>query len=185
MLTEMDGMNAKKNVFVIGATNRPDIIEPALLRPGRLDQLIYIPLPDEKCREKILESLLRKSTLDGSIKIDELVKATPGFSGADLTELCQRACKLAVKESIEKDREAMESQMEIESKGVDFAAAERPEKDPVPGVAWKHFQEAMKSVRRSVSEEDEKRYERYRHNFQGGTFVNTNAPTGDAGLYDY
>ncbi|KAA1413967.1 AAA family ATPase, partial [Nocardioides humilatus] len=51
ILTEMDGMGAKKNVFIIGATNRPDIIDPAILRPGRLDQLIYIPLPDEKSRE--------------------------------------------------------------------------------------------------------------------------------------
>ena len=50
ILTEMDGMNSKKNVFIIGATNRPDIIDPAILRPGRLDQLIYIPLPDEAVR---------------------------------------------------------------------------------------------------------------------------------------
>lgn len=61
VLTEMDGMGAKKNVFIIGATNRPDIIDPAILRPGRLDQLIYIPLPDEKSRVQILKSCLRKS----------------------------------------------------------------------------------------------------------------------------
>lgn len=57
----MDGMGAKKNVFIIGATNRPDIIDPAILRPGRLDQLIYIPLPDEKSREAIFRANLRKS----------------------------------------------------------------------------------------------------------------------------
>jgi transitional endoplasmic reticulum ATPase len=61
ILTEMDGMGAKKNVFIIGATNRPDIIDPAILRPGRLDQLIYIPLPDEKSREAIFRASLRKS----------------------------------------------------------------------------------------------------------------------------
>ena len=61
ILTEMDGMGAKKNVFIIGATNRPDIIDPAILRPGRLDQLIYIPLPDEKSREAIFKANLRKS----------------------------------------------------------------------------------------------------------------------------
>lgn len=61
ILTEMDGMGAKKNVFIIGATNRPDIIDPAILRPGRLDQLIYIPLPDEKSREAIFRANLRKS----------------------------------------------------------------------------------------------------------------------------
>lgn len=63
ILTEMDGMGAKKNVFIIGATNRPDIIDPAILRPGRLDQLIYIPLPDEKSREAIFKANLRKSPI--------------------------------------------------------------------------------------------------------------------------
>ena len=57
----MDGMSTKKNVFIIGATNRPDIIDPAILRPGRLDQLIYIPLPDEKSRVAILKANPRKS----------------------------------------------------------------------------------------------------------------------------
>ncbi|WP_347130990.1 AAA family ATPase, partial [Staphylococcus capitis] len=57
----MDGMNAKKTVFIIGATNRPDIIDPALLRPGRLDQLIYIPLPDDQSRLQIFKACLRKS----------------------------------------------------------------------------------------------------------------------------
>merc|ERR1711871_1833831 len=61
LLTEMDGMGAKKNVFIIGATNRPDIIDTALLRPGRLDQLIYIPLPDEPSRASIINAVLRKS----------------------------------------------------------------------------------------------------------------------------
>ena len=59
----MDGMSAKKNVFIIGATNRPDIIDPAILRPGRLDQLIYIPLPDDKSRVQILKANLRKSPI--------------------------------------------------------------------------------------------------------------------------
>lgn len=63
ILTEMDGMSSKKNVFIIGATNRPDIIDPAILRPGRLDQLIYIPLPDEKSRMSILKANLRKSPI--------------------------------------------------------------------------------------------------------------------------
>lgn len=63
ILTEMDGMNQKKNVFIIGATNRPDIIDPAILRPGRLDQLIYIPLPDDGSRTAILKAALRKTPL--------------------------------------------------------------------------------------------------------------------------
>lgn len=61
LLTEMDGMSSKKNVFIIGATNRPDIIDGAILRPGRLDQLIYIPLPDEKSRVAIFKANLRRS----------------------------------------------------------------------------------------------------------------------------
>lgn len=103
ILTEMDGMSSKKNVFIIGATNRPDIIDPAILRPGRLDQLIYIPLPDEKSRVQILKASLRKSPLSRDVDLDFLAKMTHGFSGADLTEICQRACKLAIRESIERE----------------------------------------------------------------------------------
>jgi transitional endoplasmic reticulum ATPase len=74
LLTEMDGMNSKKTVFIIGATNRPDIIDPALLRPGRLDQLIYIPLPDEKSRTQIFKSVLRKSPIAPDVDFDTLVR---------------------------------------------------------------------------------------------------------------
>jgi len=101
ILTEMDGMGSKKSVFIIGATNRPDIIDPAVLRPGRLDQLIYIPLPDEGSRMNILKSCLRKSPLAPDIDLQHLAKHTPGYSGADLTEICQRAAKMAIRESIE------------------------------------------------------------------------------------
>ena len=90
VLTEMDGMNAKKNVFIIGATNRPDIIDPAVLRPGRLDQLIYIPLPDEASRLQIFKASLRKTPLAADLDLNFLAKNTVGFSGADLTEICQR-----------------------------------------------------------------------------------------------
>lgn len=60
LLTEMDGVGSKKNVFVIGATNRPDILDPAIMRPGRLDQLIFIPVPDYESRLSILKAVLRK-----------------------------------------------------------------------------------------------------------------------------
>merc|ERR1719408_739777 len=63
VLTEMDGVGSKKNVFIIGATNRPDIIDPAIMRPGRLDQLLYIPLPDEPSRMSILKANLKKSPI--------------------------------------------------------------------------------------------------------------------------
>merc|ERR1712244_177926 len=86
---------------IIGATNRPDIIDPAILRPGRLDQLIYIPLPDDGSRMAILKSNLRKSPISKEVDLPFLAKMTKGFSGADLTEICQRACKLAIRESID------------------------------------------------------------------------------------
>ena len=105
LLTEMDGMNSKKQVFIIGATNRPDIIDTALMRPGRLDQLIYIPMPDLESRQKILRAVLRKSPVAKDVDLDYLAKATDKFSGADLTEICQRAAKLAIRESIERDIE--------------------------------------------------------------------------------
>ena len=100
LLTEMDGMTTKKTVFIIGATNRPDIIDPALLRPGRLDQLIYIPLPDEASRRSIFAAVLRKSPVAPDVELDALAKFTHGFSGADITEICQRASKYAIRESI-------------------------------------------------------------------------------------
>lgn len=101
LLTEMDGMTAKKTVFIIGATNRPDIIDPALLRPGRLDQLIYIPLPDEPSRLQIFKACLRKSPVSKDVNLSALSRYTHGFSGADITEICQRACKYAIRENIE------------------------------------------------------------------------------------
>ncbi|KAJ7925692.1 P-loop containing nucleoside triphosphate hydrolase protein [Mycena leptocephala] len=99
----MDDMSAKKNMFIIGATNRPDQIDSALLRPRRLDQLIYIPLPDEPSRLSILKACLKKSPVSAGVDLNFLAKSTHGFSGADLTEICQRAAKLAIRESIDAD----------------------------------------------------------------------------------
>merc|ERR1719507_2058909 len=105
LLTEMDGMGAKKSVFVIGATNRPDIIDTALMRPGRLDQLIYIPMPDYESRLSILRATLRKSPVSKEVDLAYLASQTDKFTGADLTEICQTACKLAIREEIERDIE--------------------------------------------------------------------------------
>jgi transitional endoplasmic reticulum ATPase len=102
LLTEMDGIGVKKNVFIVGATNRPDILDEALLRPGRLDQLVYIPLPDEKSRISILKAILRKSPIAGDVDLEFIArKKTVGFSGADLKELCNQVCKAAIKDAIE------------------------------------------------------------------------------------
>jgi transitional endoplasmic reticulum ATPase len=162
VLTEMDGMNAKKNVFIIGATNRPDIIDPAVLRPGRLDQLIYIPLPDETSRTSILKANLRKSPIADDVDINYIAKMTKGFSGADLTEICQRACKLAIRESIVADIEKQRARDANAEDGMaDEVDEEEDEEDPVPFITRAHFEEAMKFARRSVSDNDIRRYEMF------------------------
>lgn len=172
LLTEMDGMGAKKNVFIIGATNRPDIIDGAVLRPGRLDQLIYIPLPDEKSRLNIFKSALRKSPISQDVDLDFLAKTTHGFSGADLTEICQRACKLAIRESIEKD---ITRERELKEKGTPIDEMECDLEDQVPEITRAHFEEAMKFARRSVSDNDIRKYDMFSQTLQqsrgfGGNF---------------
>ncbi|CAL5227564.1 g10557 [Coccomyxa viridis] len=160
MLTEMDGMNSKKTVFIIGATNRPDIIDSALLRPGRLDQLIYIPLPDEGSRRQIFKAVLRKSPVAPDVDMDLLVKYTNGFSGADITEICQRACKYAIRENIEKDIEHERVKLE----NPDSMEEDAP--DPVPSITRAHFEEAMKYARRSVSDADIRKYQAFAQTLQ-------------------
>lgn len=137
LLTEMDGMNAKKNIFVIGATNRPDQIDSALLRPGRLDQLIYIPLPDEAGRVSILSAALKRSPVADDVDLKFLAKNTHGFSGADLTEICQRAAKLAIRASIEADMAKIRERKVLEAKAEEAGETlpdemETEEADPVP-----------------------------------------------------
>src|SRR5271167_399972 len=96
----MDGMTSKKNVFVIGATNRPEQLDNALCRPGRLDTLVYVPLPDEKSRVSILRAQLRKTPVAEDVDLEYIASKTHGFSGADLGFITQRAVKLAIKEAI-------------------------------------------------------------------------------------
>merc|ERR1719473_240513 len=163
LLTEMDGVGAKKNVFIIGATNRPDIIDPAVLRPGRLDQLIYIPLPDEGSRMNILKSVLRKSPISGEVDLTYLARTLHGFSGADLTEICQRAAKLAIRESIEKE---IEAEKEKAAAGDDAAMETEDAEDPVPEITRLHFEESMKFARRSVSDNDIRKYEMFSQTLQ-------------------
>ncbi|CAK9137573.1 unnamed protein product [Ilex paraguariensis] len=160
LLTEMDGMTAKKTVFIIGATNRPDIIDPALLRPGRLDQLIYIPLPDEASRLQIFQACLRKSPVSKDVDLAALARYTRGFSGADITEICQRACKYAIRENIEKDIERERKKMENPE------AMEEDYVDDVSEIKATHFEESMKYARRSVSDADIRKYQLFAQTLQ-------------------
>ncbi|KAL0755945.1 hypothetical protein Bca101_093613 [Brassica carinata] len=159
LLTEMDGMSAKKTVFIIGATNRPDIIDPALLRPGRLDQLIYIPLPDEESRYQIFKSCLRKSPVAKDVDLRALAKYTRGFSGADITEICQRSCKYAIRENIEKD-------IEKERKRAEAPEAMEEDEEEIAEIKAGHFEESMKYARRSVSDADIRKYQAFAQTLQ-------------------
>ena len=158
LLTEMDGAGSKKNLFFIGATNRPEILDEALIRPGRLDQLIYIPLPDQIARLGIIKAVLRKSPVAQNVSMDFLASQCEGFSGADMTELCQRATKAAIRESI-----AAEEERRKLMSGDDDANMEMD--DPVPVITRGHFEEAMSNARRSVTEYDLNKFEQFRTKF--------------------
>src|ERR687885_721565 len=97
LLVEMDGFEAKDNIIMIAATNRPDILDPALLRPGRFDRQITVDRPDRKGRAKILEVHTRGKPLAKEIDIDALAGQTPGFTGADLSNLVNEAALLAAR----------------------------------------------------------------------------------------
>ncbi len=101
LLTEMDGFGANEGIIIIAATNRADVLDPALLRPGRFDRQVTVNLPDVKGREEILEVHARNKILDKNIKLANLAKRTPGFSGADLENLLNEAALLAVRRNKE------------------------------------------------------------------------------------
>ena len=99
LLTEMDGFGANEGIIIIAATNRPDVLDPALLRPGRFDRQVTVSLPDKKAREEILSVHARNKILDKKVTLENLAKRTPGFSGADLENLLNEAALLAVRKN--------------------------------------------------------------------------------------
>ncbi|TET57134.1 AAA family ATPase [Candidatus Bathyarchaeota archaeon] len=100
LLTEMDGILTLEDVVIIAATNRPDIIDPAVLRPGRFDRLIYVPEPDEKARLEIFKLYTKDMPLETDVSLDVLTKMTKGYSGADIQALCREAALNALRKSI-------------------------------------------------------------------------------------
>ena len=104
ILVEMDGFDTNTNVIVIAATNRPDILDPALLRPGRFDRQVVLDRPDIKGRKAILEVHAKGKPLDTDVNLEMLAKQTPGFSGADLANLVNEAAILAARREQEDDR---------------------------------------------------------------------------------
>jgi transitional endoplasmic reticulum ATPase len=151
LLTEIDGVGVKKNVFFIGATNRPELLDEALLRPGRLDQLIYIPLPDLPARQGILDSTLKKSPIAPNVPMGFIAQKTEGFSGADLAELCQRAAKAAIRDAIAAEELKQGDEMEDDNDGAE--------------IGRKHFEEAFGGARRSVAITDLQKYDQFRKKF--------------------
>jgi transitional endoplasmic reticulum ATPase len=194
----MDGMTSKKNVFVIGATNRPEQLDAALVRPGRLDTLVYVPLPDQESRESILKAQLRKTPVASDVDMAFIASKTHGFSGADLGFVTQRAVKLAIKEAISLDIERTRAR-EAAGEDVTMGDGEVEEEDLVPELTRAHFEEAMKTARRSVSDVEIRRYEAFAQSLKnsgGSSFfrfpsageIQNNDTFGEAGnddsLYD-
>lgn len=138
---QMDGMDARDGIFVVAATNRPDMIDPALLRPGRLDKLLYVPLPSEEGRLNVLQALTQRTPMDTGVDL-AAVAASPrcqGFSGADLAALVREACMDAMRET----------------RAPDAAMG-------APLVRQEHFAAALSRVSPSVSPRDQASYERLR-----------------------
>jgi len=186
LLTEMDGVGAKKNVFIIGATNRPDIIDTALMRPGRLDQLIYIPMPDYESRLSILRATLRKSPVSPQVDLSYLASQTDKFTGADLTEICQSACKMAIREEIERDIERQRMKEEAAADGEDEAMEDDDDdEDLMPEILPKHFENAVRQARRSVSDRDLAQYASFAQTLQQSRAAVTGAAGGSLATFAF
>jgi transitional endoplasmic reticulum ATPase len=130
-LTELDGLEILTNVVVIGATNRPDIIDPALLRPGRFDRILYVPPPDRDSRLQIIKIHTKKKHLAEDVNIDQLADDTDGYTGADIASLSSAAVMLALREHVSKYKDPKE-------------AEEHKEEVKIHRT---HFEEAMKKIR--------------------------------------
>ena len=130
LLTEMDGIARLEGDVVIGATNRPDIIDPALLRPGRFDRIIYVPPPDLKARLEILKIHTRRMPLAEDVDLHEIAEITEGYSGSDLEVLVREAGLAAMRENINLDK-----------------------------VYRRHFEIALKKVRPSITSDMLKYYQ--------------------------
>jgi transitional endoplasmic reticulum ATPase len=132
ILTEMDGLEELEGVIVIGATNRPDILDPALLRPGRFDRLVYVKPPDRKSRLAIFKIHTKGMPLASDVDLEELADLTEGYVGADIEAVCREAVMLALRENMESEE-----------------------------VEMRHFHDALKKIKPSVTESMVGFYERF------------------------
>lgn len=145
LLTEMDGIEDRKGVFLMAATNRPDIVDPAVLRPGRLDKILYVGLPAEPDRVDILRALTKNRSqppLAEDVELGLLARLTEGYTGADLAGLVRQASLQTLKDSIDAcDGGAQEE-----------GSSEEAEEQQLV-VELRHFQEAIRNIKPSVNEE--------------------------------
>lgn len=167
LLTEMDGMNPAKSVFFIGATNRPDFLDPALKRPGRLDQLIFIDLPDTQTRAKILRTCLKKTPLAPDVLLEDFAARTSGFSGADLAGMAKVAVKIAIRQSILAKVEA-EQKRKKEMKGgaEEEGEGDAMEDEEVPPITRKMMEFAFIKTSPSVTAAAYQGYLQMRREFE-------------------
>ncbi|OLD14293.1 MAG: hypothetical protein AUI97_02070 [Crenarchaeota archaeon 13_1_40CM_3_52_17] len=147
-LTEMDGLEELRNVVIIAATNRPDIVDPALLRPGRFDRMLLVPPPDLEARKQIFRIHTKKTPLADDVKLDELSRKTEGYTGADIASICNTAVMLSIKEHIGKAKDPEDAKKK--AKGLK--------------VAKRHFDEAMQKVK-PISSQELRMYERFSQQF--------------------
>jgi len=147
-LTEMDGLEELRNVIIIAATNRPDIIDSALLRPGRFDRLLFVPPPDLEARKQIFKIHTRKTPLAEDVNLDDLARKTDGYTGADIASLANTGVMLALREHISKAKDPEDAKKR--AKGLK--------------VAKRHFDEALQKIK-PMSTEELKMYERFSEQF--------------------
>lgn len=150
LLTELDGVEELSGVFVLGATNRPDVIDPALLRPGRLEKNIYVPIPDREARRAIFEVHTRGVAMDEDVNLDGLAEETEGYTGGDIEAIVREASMLAmddvVTELVGEDETIDESKLDEATEGL--------------FITRQHFARALRKIKPSVTEERREFYER-------------------------
>ncbi|HDD31249.1 MAG TPA: AAA family ATPase, partial [Thermococcus litoralis] len=169
LLTEMDGIEENSGVVVIAATNRPDILDPALLRPGRFDRLILVPAPDEKARLEILKVHTRRVPLAGDVSLEELAKRTEGYTGADIEAVVKEAALNAMRRAI--------------AEGMINPGKRASEIRQKVKVTMKDFEEALKKVSPSVSKETMEYYKEIEGMFKKGRSELTREESKDRGVF--
>jgi len=140
ILVEMDGVENRKGIIVVASTNRPDIVDPAFLRPGRFDRLVYVESPDYDARLKILEVHTKKMPLVKEISLERIAHITEGYSGADLENVCREAGMQAIREELDKLKE-------IKQKYFDFALSKI--KSTLPKEVIERYENMAKKITES------------------------------------